>query len=65
MMLTLDHHEVRVSSDTDEARHPRSLDLALRRMGFAARSRRESAPRWPRTWSRSERNDAAPDWRPL
>lgn len=65
MMLTLDPLESRIVADAIGAPRPRSLDLALRRMGFARRFDSDSTPRWPCTWSRPQRDESAIEWRPL
>lgn len=64
MVLTMDRSLPLGPQDTAESPRPRSLDLALARMGFripAASSRQACGdPRWHR-----DRNDPAPDWQPL
>lgn len=65
MLMCIDHSRPRIDADTNEVPRPRSVDLALHRLGFAVRPDRDPAPRWPRSWSRRERDDAALDWRPL
>ncbi len=58
------HTEPGYVSDTAERRQPRSLDLALRRMGFRDQAE-ASLRRAPfATWQRRP-EDPAPDWRPL
>ncbi len=58
------HAESTHASDTAERRQPRSLDLALRRMGFRDQAE-ASLRRGPlATWQRRP-EDPAPDWRPL
>jgi hypothetical protein len=51
--------------DTAETARPRSLDLALARMGFRPRGEAQPRWRWPATFSRSARDEIAADWRPL
>lgn len=65
MVLALDPHPMQQRADSAESPRPRSLDLALARMGF--RPRTEAQPRWrrPATWSRRERDEIAADWRPV
>ena len=65
MLMNIDQSRPRIDADTNEVPRPRSIDLALRRLGFAARPDRDPATRWPRAWSRRERDEAAADWRPL
>jgi hypothetical protein len=65
MMLNIDHARARIDADTNESPRPRSLDLALLRLGFMPRPDRDPALRGPRTWSRRDRDEAAVDWRPV
>ncbi len=65
MLMTIDPTRPRIEADTNEVPRPRSMALALHRLGFARRPDCDPVPRWPRTWSRRERDDAALDWRPL
>lgn len=65
MMLVLDRTDSRLAADAAETPRPRSLDLALRRMGFTRCIDPDLNPRWPCTWSRPQRDESAFDWRPL
>lgn len=65
MMLVLDTPASHIVSDAIETPRPRSLDLALCRMGFARRFDTDSMPRWPCTWSRPQRDESAFEWRPV
>jgi len=55
-------HRGRPSGDASERAQPRSLALALHRMGFPAPAG-QPAPAL-RTWHR-QGDDPAPDWQPL
>lgn len=66
MVLAFDTDLRRMVGDARDARtQPRSLDLALARMGFSPRRAPLPGWRWPPSWSGRERDDAAPDWRPV
>lgn len=65
MVLDIDRSRARIAPDTGETPRPRSLELALARLGFATTPDRSPPPRWSRTWTRCERDDLVRDWRPL
>ena len=44
MVLDIDHSRVRIDPDTSESSRPRSVDLALHRLGFAPRPDRAASP---------------------
>lgn len=63
MILAIDTRYAR--ADTDERPQPRSLALALERMGFRPMPNPRPSARWPAVWPRRRRDDASTDWRPL
>lgn len=58
------HPATTVASDTAERRQPRSLDLALRRMGFRDHAEGSLRRGTFTTWQRRP-EDPTPDWLPL
>lgn len=66
MVLDIDSAPLRSRSDTAEPRRPRSLDLALRRMGFRPSDTHDVAGAIASGgWRFRTGDDPAPDWHPL